>query len=261
MRNVISSINPDIFVAIEINNDNTNAFLNYVLNYDSATYSKGTFIANNNAIAPNSNCLYYKTNKFDGGSFSNVIIPSYLDLNSTPSERYRDINKFTITQNGGSTIIIYAAHLLSSGHAGFTGEADTARANEISYLLSYIANNAASTDNYIVLGDFNVDNADEPAYKNLLYYPTDDLNGYFYDPVNNPPTTFGSWGQGYWSSSLSYSSTNLHYRYDMILMSGNVWNGNYDVVYDTGSYTVLGNPVSASTIDEQNASDHLPVYV
>jgi endonuclease/exonuclease/phosphatase family metal-dependent hydrolase len=262
MRNVISSINPDIFVAIEINNNNTDAFLNYVLNYDSTTYSKGAFIPNNDTISHNSNCLYYKTAKFNGGSFSNVVIPSYLDLNSTPSEQYRDINKFTITQNGGSTIIIYAVHLISSGHIGFTGQADTARANEISYLLSYIANNAASTDNYVVLGDFNTDSADEHAYKNLLYYPSGGLKGYFYDPNNYPPTVFGSWSQGYWSSSKSYRSTGLFARYDMILMSQNIWqdnnNKNNNIKYNVGSYTVLGNP-SPST-DEQAASDHLPVY-
>ena len=258
MRNVINSINPDIFIAIEINNNNSDAFLNYVLNYDSATYSKGTFIPNNDTISPNSICLYYKTTKFDSGSFSNIPIPSYLDSNSTPSEQYRDINKFTITQNGGSTIVIYAAHLMSSGHVGFTGDADTARANEISYLLSYIANNAASTDDYIVLGDFNVDNADELAYKNLLYYPSGGLNGYFYDPKNNPPTVFGSWGQGYWSSSRSFRSTGLYTRFDFILMSQNIWQGNYDIKYNTGSYTVLGNP--SPDADEQTASDHLPVY-
>ena len=258
MRTVISSINPDIFVAIEINNNNSDAFLNYVLNYDSTTYSKGTFIANNDTISPNSNCLYYKTAKFDGGSFSNIPIPSYLDSNSTPSEQYRNINKFTITQNGGSTVIIYAVHLMSSGHVGFIGAADTARANEISYLLSYISNNAASTDNYIVLGDFNTENADELAYKDLLYYPSGSLNGYFYDPKNNPPTVFGSWGQAYWSSSRSYRSTGLYGRYDLILVSQNIWQGNYDIKYNSGSYTVLGNP--SPSADEQAASDHLPVY-
>ena len=65
-------------------------------------------------------------------------------------------------------------------------------------MLTYLSNNASPSDNYIVLGDFNVDNADEGAYKNLLYYPDGGLNGYFYDPKNDPPTKFGSWGQTYW---------------------------------------------------------------
>ena len=249
LSKVIGVVNPDIIVAVEINNSNTDDFLSNVLNADSNTYSKGTFIAN--TTSPNSNCLYYKTNKFSSASFENTAIPSYLDL--TQITQYRDINKFKLTQNGGNTIIIYALHLVADGHPGNSNE----RAAEVSYLLDYIENNGLATDNYIVLGDFNVDNADESAYKNLLYYPPD-LNGYFYDPQNYPPTTFGNWGNSYWGNSLSYSSDGLYVRFDMILMSANVWNGTSGVTYKTGSFTVEGN--SSPTSDEITASDHLPAY-
>lgn len=248
LHNVISTVDPDIIVAVEINNDNTDDFLANVLD---SSYSKGDFIANG-SYSLNSNCLYYKTSEFESTSFDNTVIPSYLDL--TQTTRYRDINKFTITQNGGETIIIYAIHLISNGSSGTSDM----RSAEISYLLTYLHDNASSTDNYIVLGDFNIANADELAYQNLLYYPTGGLDGYFYDSKNNPPTTFGSWGQSFWSSSLSYSSTSQYARYDMILMSENVWNGSNGIVYHSGSYTVVGNP--SPTSDEETTSDHLPVY-
>ena len=44
----------------------------------------------------------------------------------------------------------------------------------------------------------------------------------------------------------------------MILISNSVKNGDNGVKYVTDSYTVLGNPTPSS--DEENASDHLPVY-
>ncbi|HKI77825.1 MAG TPA: T9SS type A sorting domain-containing protein [Ignavibacteriaceae bacterium] len=259
MRNVISAINPDIIVAIEIYNSNTDAFLDYVLNYNSpGTYSKGTFIANNNAISPNSNCLYYKTAKFDGGSFDNTVIPAYLDL--TQTTRYRDINKFTITQNGGSTIIIYAVHLIPDGSKTFDGSSTT-RANQISYLHSYLENDATtSTDNYIVLGDFNIKSPDEGAYKNLFV----SQGGYFYDP-SNPSDEFGSsWNTSTFIPYLSFQSTQVKNKFDNILISGNVKDNLQGIEYHSNSYTVYGNPnnygSTSTDTDASSASDHLPVY-
>ena len=256
MRSVISAVNPDIIVAIEINNSNTTAFLDYVLNYDSTTYSKGTFIPNDNTISPNSNCLYYKTNEFSSASFDNTVIPSYLDL--TQTTRYRDINKFTITQNGGETVVIYAVHLKPDGSGGNS----TIRAAEMQYLLDYISNNSSTTlnENFIVLGDFNIDKPDEGAYKNLFA----SQGGYFYDP-SNPSGTFGStWNTSTFIPYLSWQSTNLTEKFDNILISGNVKDNTYNIQYHSGSFTVYGNPNSyggTSTVaDASTASDHLPVY-
>jgi len=253
LRGVISAENPDIIAAVEINNDNTDAFLTNVLNYDSPTYSKGTFIANDGSISPNSICLYYKTSEFNSASFNNTIIPSYLD--TTQTTRFRDINKFTITHNGGETIVIYAVHLKPAGGAAN----HEARAAEISYLLNYISDNAptSTSENYIVLGDFNTNRSDEGAYMNLLYYPSLGLNGYFYDPQQtDPPSHFGDW-TSFWSTSKSYSSTSRLERFDMILMSENVWNGNNGIHF-SGNYTVVGNPTPSA--DDTLASNHLPVY-
>ena len=257
MRNVISTINPDIIVAIEINNSNTDAFLDYVLNYNSpGAYTKGNFIPNNNGISTNSNCLYYKTDKFDTASFNNTVIPSYLDLTTTT--RYRDINKFTITQNGGETIVIYAVHLKPDGSGGNA----TIRADEMQYLLDYINNNSSTTlnENFIVLGDFNINKPDEGAYKNLFA----SQGGYFYDP-SNPTGTFGStWNTSTFIPYLSWRSTNLTDKYDNILISANVKNNTHNIQYHSSSFTVYGNPNSyggTSTVTDAGiASDHLPVY-
>ena len=247
LHNVISNVNPDIIVAVEIANTNTDVFLTDVLG---SSYTKGTFIPNTHYTGPNSNCLYYKTSKFVAGSFSNTVIPTYDD-----NGQYRDFNKFKITQNGGETIVIYAVHL----HPGNSSYA-VLRTEEIQYLLDYISNNAPSStsENFIVLGDYNINRADENAYKNLLYDPSDGLNGYFYDPLNPPPSPYigGDWGSS-WSYTYTYSSSNLQERYDMILMSDNVWNTGSGVHYN-GTYTTVGNPTPNA--DEMAASNHLPVY-
>ena len=259
MRNVISTVDPDILVAIEINNLNTDAFLTNVLNYDSPTYSKGSFIANVDG-SPNSNCLYYKTSKFISNSFENTIIPSYyFDVDLNQLVRFRDINKFTITHNGEETIVIYAVHLSPSG--GATNRAY--RETEISYLLDYLSNHPSSMlQNFIVLGDFNTYRSDEGAYMNLLYYPDGGLDGYFYDPrQSDPPDYFANWTSssfnGYWDTSLTYSSGSPGERFDMILMSANVWNEGGGIHYSS-DYTVVGNPIQNS--DAESASNHLPVY-
>jgi endonuclease/exonuclease/phosphatase family metal-dependent hydrolase len=256
MRSVINAIDPDIFVAIEINNSNTDSFLTNILNYSSNTYSKGTFIPNNDSISPNSNCLYYKTNKFKASSFDNTVIPSYLDL--TQTTRGRDINKFTIMQNGGETIVIYAVHLKPDGSGGSA----TIRAAQIQYLLDYINNNSSTTlnENFIVLGDFNINKPDEGAYKNLFV----SQGAYFYDP-SNPSGTFGStWDTSTFIPYLSFQSTNLTEKYDNILISGNVKNNTNGIQYHSGSFTVYGNPNSyggsSTDPDASTASDHLPVY-
>lgn len=234
LHNVISAIDPDIIVAIEIKNTKTDDFLINVLNSSSTIYSKGTFIANNSSISLNSNCLYYKTSKFIDGTFDNTIIPSYLDITQTTQDR--DINRFTITQNGGETIVIYAVHLISDGSGGDA----TKRAAQISYLLNYIAENAPSStsENFIVLGDFNIKEPTEGAYKNLFV----SQGGYFYDPSNPTELFTGTWDQSELIPYLSFRTSRTTDMFDNILISGNVKDNLQGIKYNTGSFTVYGNP-------------------
>ncbi len=252
LNRVISHVNPDIMVAIELNNSNDQDFLDNVLNVDSTTYSEAPFIPNDPSIETNSNCLYYKTNKFDEGTVSNSIIQTY-DRNGN---RYRDINKFTITQNGGETIIIYAAHL-SAGHNDVTKEHELDRASEINDFLNYLNQNPpSSTDNYIILGDFNVwYGPSENAYNNLLTA----TGGYFIDPKNYPSPNISSTNWNNFSSVYTYNSTGPYTRYDMILLCPNIYNNLQDIEYRNDSYFVEGVNSSINT-DLTTASDHLPVY-
>ena len=256
LHDVISSTDPDIIVAIEIKNTKTDDFLINVLNSTSTIYSKGTFIPNNSSISTNSNCLYYKTSRFMDGTFDNTIIPSYIDLTQTTQDR--DINRFTITQNGGETIVIYAVHLIANGSGGDA----TKRAVQISYLQSYISDNAPSTtsENFIVLGDFNIKDPTEGAYINLFV----SQGGYFYDPSNPAELFTGTWHQSEFIPYLSFRTAGITDKFDNILISGNVKDNLNGIKYNTGSFTVYGNPGSynAATLDTnvRQASDHLPVY-
>lgn len=250
LANVISAVNPDIIVAIEIANTKTDDFLNNVLG---GTYSKGPFTANNDVISPNSNCLYYKTSKFNGGSVTNTIIPSYFDAGGSTQDR--DINRFKITENGGGTIVIYAVHLRSSASV-------TQRAAQIQYLLDYISNNDPPTlsEDFIVLGDFNIDAPTEGAYKNIFV----SQGGYFYDPSNPSEIFSGDWNQSDFWSYLSFRMDGVTKKFDNILISGNVKDNVNGIKYNSGSYTVHGNPGSygdpTTDSDVLAASDHLPVY-
>jgi hypothetical protein len=275
LYNVINPVSPDIIVAIEINISNTGTFLNKCL---SSGYSKAAFIPNtsgydqtNNGDDYNCNCLFYKSSEFS--NVTHIVIPTYDSPRSAPSDtgnwRFRWTDRWELIQTGGNSLIIYAVHLKpddwngsSGGIYYYTGDQGvTDRATEISYLLYDIEHNLSSNDNFIVVGDFNTNSPSEGAYTSLLY----NQGGYFHDPANDSPQhlTDNNWNATYWDPALSWSSRGLDYRFDMILVSANVWNGSKGVVYKTGSYTVDGNTNGSgpgSSSDLYLASDHLPVY-
>jgi len=258
-RTVLSNTDPDILVVNEINTQTgVNDFLKNVLNYSSVSYSAGTYIN-----GPDSdNAIFYKTAKVN--FISNVRIATLL----------RDINEFKITDKiYNDTLRIYAVHL----RAGDTSV--VRRGAEIDSLRKRTNALPAGTD-FIVLGDFNIYSANEPAYIKLLF--NDPVNdGNFYDNLN----LTGTWNnfayrfyhtQSTRTRSFGDGATGgLDDRFDMILYSGAVKSPG-GIKFIPGSYVNYGNdgnhfndsinktPNSAVGQTIANAlhyaSDHLPVY-
>jgi hypothetical protein len=134
--------------------------------------------------------------------------------------------------------------------------------------------------NYIFMGDLNIQSDDEEAMQNLLYHPNTTIR--FHDPED---------AMGYWHNNSYYAdyhtqsthtssngcaaSGGMDDRFDFILLSENILNGNDHYQYLQDSYTALGqdgNRFNGSIIDPANTavpynianalydmSDHLPI--
>lgn len=260
-RTVISSVNPDILVVQEMTSPtNLNNFLSRIMNSFGETYAAGTFINGPDT----DNGIFYKPTKFTF-IWNKAILTS---------PRY--INEFRLKNNQtNDTIIIYAVHL----KAGSTNSDTAARSTAIDSLRK-VTNQLPTNSNFIVLGDFNIDNYTEPAYQKLL---NQSKSGYFIDPVN----MIGNWwtytNRAHHTQSTrtqqlpdSGATGGLDDRFDMILMSQEIMNSGR-ITFIPGSYIPYGNdglhyniainsPPTNAAVGQiiadalHYASDHLPVY-
>jgi len=255
-QQIFAESEPDIVAVQEILSQyGVNLFLSDVLgnSFEAATFFDGP---------DTDNALFYKDSIFTLLS-SNIIT-------NTPRYITRYILQHNFTQD---ILIIYVAHL----KAGDTPSDETTREQEAARLRIYTDQLSAGS-NFIVVGDFNLYRATEPAYIRLL----DQTNpGYFLDPVNRP---------GYWNNNASFadvhtqstrvatlpdggSNGGLDDRFDFILVSQAIMNfGGVD--YVPGTYLVYGNdgqhfnqqivnppyPISEQiAFALHDVSDHLPV--
>ncbi len=258
-RTVVSSANPDILLVCEITSQAAvNSFLANVMNHTSATYSAGTFIDGFDT----DNAIFYKTSEFN--FISNTPIHTQV----------RDINEFKVADKFYSdTLRIYEAHLKANSSDSIKrgAEVDSLRKR---------TNQLPAGTNFIVCGDFNIYNSNEPAYKKLLLdNPGDDgnfndilnltgiWNNASYSPYHTQSTRVRSFGNG--------ATGGLDDRFDMILYSNAVKNPG-GIKFVPGTYTSYGNdghhyndsinkiPNTAVTQTLANAlhyaSDHLPVF-
>jgi len=255
-QQIFAEAEPDIVAVQEILSQyGVNLFLSDVLgnSFEAATFFDGP---------DTDNALFYKDSIFTLLS-SNIIT-------NTPRYITRYVLQHNFTQD---ILIIYVAHF----KAGDTPSDETTREQEAARLRIYTDQLSAGS-NFIVVGDFNLYRATEPAYIRLL----DQTNpGYFLDPVNRP---------GYWNNNASFadvhtqstrvatlpdggSNGGLDDRFDFILVSQAIMNfGGVD--YVPGTYWAYGNdgqhfnqqivnppyPISEQiAFALHDVSDHLPV--
>jgi len=256
-KKVLDEIEPDIVVVQEILTQyGVNVFRSGVLGDE---FEAGTFINGYDT----DNAIFYKDSLFT--FISNIAISTAL----------RDINEFTLVHNfSGDTLIIYSIHLKAS--SGGTNEQK--RLAEVNVLRNVTDNLPAGT-NFMVIGDFNIYYANEPAYQKLINQST---SGYFLD---TQPA--GNWHNNITYASIHTQSTclsgcpnggssgGLDDRFDMMLFSQAV-SDTGGITYVNDSYVPFGNDgqhfniaindppfniITQQVADAlYNASDHLPVY-
>lgn len=261
-KKIIDATLPDLLVLEEIGSlAAMNAFKTNVLN---ATYNCGTFIDGYDS----DNCLCYRINKFK--FISNT--PIQTDL--------RDINMFKVVNLAtGDTLRVFAVHLKASDSPDQT---ERALRNAEIQKMRLVTNNLTLNQDWIVCGDFNFYDSNEPAY-NTLKAPNGSANGYVIDPINMP---YGA----DWSSSQNIpyhtqsprvesfgggSTGGLDDRFDLILYSKSISNSG-GLEYVANSTNPYGNDsqhynksinasptntaVSTDIADAlYYASDHLPI--
>ena len=256
---VINEIEPDILVVQEILSQF--AVDEFKLSVLGPRFVAGPFINGDDT----DNAIFYKDSLLT--LINNRNIPTAL----------RDISEYTLVHNfSGDTLIVYSVHLKASD--GPSNEQK--RLAEVNVLRN-ITDNLPLGTNFMVIGDFNIYYANEPAYQKLINQAT---TGYFLD---TQPA--GNWHNNIGYASIHTQSTcgllsgcpnggsggGMDDRFDMILFS--------QAVSDTGGITFVDNSYVAFGNDGQhlnnsineppfivitqevanalyNASDHLPVY-
>lgn len=270
LRKVLSYLQPDIFVACEIQTEaGADSILTRSLNVNGVTsFQSAQWHANGNGGNLN-NQMFYNSDK---------LIFYSQDVIGTSS---RDIDHYVLYLNDPNLttfydttfIDVYMCHL----KAGNGGSNVTIRAAQTQLLMDYIA--TQPTDHHhFVCGDLNVYTSNESGYQNLITGPFA-----LVDPINEP----GSWNNNSSFAEIHTQSTraSLNFdcgskggsddRFDQILVSSNVMTGVDSVQYINNSYDAVGNDGNHFNTNLLNASsssypdsvvsalyymsDHLPV--
>lgn len=261
-QTVLQASNPDILLMQEIVDAAGADLILTALNAGGNQYARATFI---NGVDTD-NMLFYRTSI--GTLTSQNEIPTAL----------REFSEY-VMQIGDNEIRFYSAHLKAS--SGSTNEQK--RLDEVTVLRNHLNNLPAGTE-FVVVGDFNMYDSNEPAYQKFIANEADN-DGRAEDPLAS------SGGVGDWHINPAFASVHtqsprttqfgggahggLDDRFDFILTSFGI-NDNSKVDMIPGTYTAFGNDgnhFDTSLLDGPNsavsatvaqaihdASDHLPVY-
>ena len=272
IRTILTAFYPDIFTVCEMGKSSTlpNDFVNNVLNINGYNFWM-TSPGSNTTNSSLTNCIFYNSIKL-------TLVNHDIAQNNT---RDVDVYDFKFKNDESERIVLTCviAHL----KAGTGSDNENKRKIMAENTMNYLENNYRES-NVLIMGDFNLYTASEPAYQaftNRTAYP----NAYFIDPL-------APYGVGDWNNNSSYapyhtqsthkdndngciSSGGMDDRFDFILMSENVYGGRDGIRYVGGSYNALGNDgyhynksinypanqaVSAAVADALfNNSDHIPV--
>ncbi|MBI5218071.1 MAG: endonuclease/exonuclease/phosphatase family protein [Bacteroidia bacterium] len=264
---IINHIQPDLIGVTEMrgwpqaeaNTDMDRLITNSLDVVDGAgTWARGPWI---NATSDPLVCqLYYNQNKF--------TLISTTDIDCSPAIRNVPIFKLQFHSNdaSGNPIYLYALVMHTKAGSGETADRSTMTSKVMAYL-----NGLGTAENFIIMGDFNLYNSDEEAYQNMIAHTNPDIK--FNDPINTP----GTWTNNGAFASVHTQSTRYDFdgdlncltgvvcgadcgsddRFDFILTSTNIIDGTKKVLYEPGSYKVVGqdgNHFNKAINDGANAS-------
>ncbi len=274
IRTLIEYVKPDIFTVCSFGATQVlmDAFLNNNLNINGADYWQSDNIINyagSNIV----NHIFFDSRKMG--------LKKHVALRTSP--RDTDIYELYLKTNSlvsGDTIklICIAAH----PKAGGTYEAN--RRVLIQSAMDYV-NDHYSSDNVLIMGNFNMYGASESGYQ-LLTQTYSNPNCCFLDPVaslggvgewnnNGQFAAFHTQSTRNDSYAECFSSGGMDDRFDMILMADEIGFGYKYLRFVQGSYTAIGNDgnhfnlginestnlsVPSNVLDAlYDCSDHLPV--
>lgn len=273
LRKIIAYAQPDLFAVNEMgpNPANTTRLLDNVMNADGRNfYTHASFT--NNAGSNLVNMLFYNEEKFV--LYDEAVVASVV----------RDINLYTLyysdpdLASGNDTIFVhlFVAHF----KAGSSSGDQQRRQQEAAAVMGYIQQMNIQ-GNLLFLGDFNMNSSYEQAYQTITYHPNESIR--FYDPIDKP----GVWWNNPEMAPFHTQSTRtgqhdcfvtggMDDRYDFILASESIMEGNKGMKYIHDSYETIGqdglrfnqslvSPANQSGVPQNiihalyNMSDHLPV--
>lgn len=237
LKKLTDFIQPDIFVACEINNEwGTDSILTRTLNVDGVTsFARATYVPNISSSNNFQNMLFYNTDK---------LTLQYQDEILTD---LRDVNHYVLYANDpflsvhNDTVFfeVYMCHLKAG-----TSSTDEDRRDDAAQIIRTFVDARPAGRNHFLCGDLNVYGSSEPAYVTLTSGGTTP----FVDPINTP----GEWHtdasfaaihtQSSRTTQLDCGATGgMDDRFDQILVSSNVMNGSDSVRYINGTYEAVGN--------------------
>ncbi|MEZ5017767.1 MAG: T9SS type A sorting domain-containing protein [Flavipsychrobacter sp.] len=270
LNTIIQYVQPDVFSANEIyqNASLQNNILTSVLD---TNWQKGTYVNTNNQVQ--TNMLFWRKDKLA------------LISQTTVSHLLRDIIAFKFYYRGvamSTTDTVFLTVIVAHLKASSDTNSAKLRKQEVETVTNYVSS-LNKGGNYIFVGDFNIYENTEEAYKGMSNHIN--THARFYDPVNRA----GIWHNNNAFADLhtqSTRSTNLtdggvsggmDDRFDFILTSDHILNDSSGIKYISGSYKTLGqdgkhfnksiNDIPTNTSAPVNViqalyemSDHLPVY-
>jgi len=277
LKTILAHTRPDVFTVNELDGEgaepeveDADYLLNNALNVDgTAHYRKAPFEEDYSV-----NTLFYNSSKLTLYDHYSIAIQTGLGKHFNGYTFYYNSNDLA-TSNDTTFFTCFVVHL----KAGSGLDDQQQRNQEVQELMDYIQQEKPGRGNYILAGDFNVYTSEEDAYQGLIN-PSDELYR-FWDPVDQP----GEWHSN--SDYVSYHTQSTHVsgdcfsgggmddRFDFILLSQDVMNGEQGVSYIQDSYQTVGQDgsffnqameiQSNGSVSQEVAealygfSDHLPV--
>mgnify|MGYP002624108602 CR=1 FL=1 len=242
IRTLLDYVKPDILTVNEFGATQTilDNFVRHNLNINGAEYWKTDNIVNyaNSSIV---NHIFYDSRKME------------LKRHAVIRTAVRDIDAYelyfkTSGLAAGDTVklVCMVAHLKAGNNSTDEGK----RRAMIQNAMDFIDENYPN-DNVLIMGDFNMYSSTESAYRLLTQsYSNNDI--LFVDPLSLVGGV-GNWHNKYqyaqfhtqstmgWSDNDCRSGGGLDDRFDMILMSDEIYMGFNDLRYVTQSYHAVGN--------------------
>ena len=260
LRTIIEHTQPDIFCVNEMDasTSDVNYLMDNVLNIDGVTSWQHANLTGSFSV----NMLYYNSEKF--------TLNSQEYITASP----RQTNVYHLTHiSEAIDFTVFVAHL----KAGAASDDQDDRANATINVMNYIENRGAG--NYIFMGDLNIYYSSEQAFQNLTTVTSTEFA--FFDPINR----IGSWHNSSSFSDVHTQATHtsgdcfvtggMDDRFDFIMISEKIKDGENKIQYLTNSYETVGqdgNHFNDALIDGTNnsapsnvisalynMSDHLPV--